>query len=574
MYSDQKMLKRVYYKALLPNMIAILGGTVNVFFDGIMVGQRMGELGIASINQSLAVYLLLCTFGSLIAAGSSALSAQSMGDDRQQEARDYYSLALELAFLVGILVCFLGFIFCGRLARFLGTPDSAAMVEAYIRITMFGGVFKVLLYVPYFYLRLEGRVQKAAVSMTTMTVLNILLDYLFLFLFDLGIAGAAWASNIATAVACVMCFYFISARDSNFHFHPVFIKWNMLSKTVRYGSPMAANNLFSSLRLLSLNNIMSLAGGSTMVAVFAITNNLNEFSICIQNGVPQAGSAMMGIYNGEQDTLSVKKLLKMQLEAGAVTSLIFGLLLVIFSPFIGPLFGSSQDVRWPVLCLAVGIVLATLNSVMCYYYYSTMQTGIADFITITRGFGAAVGTAWLLRGTGEGIWLFYFLGEIVTLILWVAVCLIYSRIKQGRANLFLLDETALKEGKSIGFTVACDAAAICEASEKIHEFCEVNSFDADQTMTISLALEELMVITADKSMDNQGTMDVRILRLPDGGILRIRSEGRRYNPLENADESLEFLGVTMIMKMAKKNGVSEHVGAEHSDCIHLMTKAL
>ena len=78
MYFDQKMLTRVYYRALIPNMAAILGGTINVLFDGILVGRKMGELGIASVNQSLAVYLLLCTVGSLIASGAFAESAAAL----------------------------------------------------------------------------------------------------------------------------------------------------------------------------------------------------------------------------------------------------------------------------------------------------------------------------------------------------------------------------------------------------------------------------------------------------------------------------------------------------------------
>ncbi len=560
MYSDQKMLKRVYYKALLPNMIAILGGTVNVLFDGIMVGQRIGELGIASVNQSLAVYLLLCTVGSLIAAGTSALAAQAMGDNRQQEAKDYYSLAVELAFLAGAVVCAAGLIFCRNLAGFLGSAESVTMVETYIRITLIGGVFKVLLYVPYFFLRLEGLAQRAAAGMTTMVGLNIVLDYLFLFVLDLGIAGAAWASNLGTIVGCILCFYFLSRKDSNFHFHLFRPRWDMIRRTVKTGSPMAANNLFSTVRLLCLNNIMNLAGGSSMVAVYAITNNLNEFSISIQNGVPQAGSAMMGIYNGEQDTLSVRRLLKLQLAAGAVLSGIFCVILIMMSPWIGLLFGSSQDVRWPVCCLAVGVVLATLNSVMSYYYYAIMKTGLSNFITVMRVFVAAVGTAFLLQGTGEGIWLFYCTGELITMGLWVTGCLIYSRRRYGRASIYLLDETALKEGKSLNFTVACDTTSICEASEKISEFCETSGFDSEQTMTISLAIEELMVITAEKSMDNQGSMDVRILRLPDGGILRIRSEGRHYNPLELADDSLEYLGVNMIKQMARKADYQSTLG--------------
>ena len=104
MYFDQKMLTRVYYRALIPNMAAILGGTINVLFDGILVGRKMGELGIASVNQSLAVFLLPCTVGSLIASGAFAESAAALGENRQEEGQRYYSLGLELAAAIGILL--------------------------------------------------------------------------------------------------------------------------------------------------------------------------------------------------------------------------------------------------------------------------------------------------------------------------------------------------------------------------------------------------------------------------------------------------------------------------------------
>ena len=60
---ENDLLRSVYVKAIFPNMIAILGGTINVFVDGVLIGQRMGEIGIAAVNQSLAVYLILCTVG-------------------------------------------------------------------------------------------------------------------------------------------------------------------------------------------------------------------------------------------------------------------------------------------------------------------------------------------------------------------------------------------------------------------------------------------------------------------------------------------------------------------------------
>lgn len=560
MYSDQKLLARVYYRALFPNMIAILGGTINVLFDGILVGQKMGELGIASVNQSLAVYLLLCTVGSLIASGASAESAAALGANKTEQGERYYALALELSVGMGILLCAIGYLLSEPIALLLGSSDSWQMVKTYIQITFLGGVFKILLYVPFFYLRLEGKTSQSAYAMMVMTFLNIALDYLFLFVFDLGIGGAAWASVLATVAACAISFYYLIRSKDGFHFHPVRPKACELVKIITNGSPMAANNLCSALRIVLLNGIMNAVGGSSMVAAFAVTNSLNEFSICIQNGVPQAGSAMLGIYQGEQDPLSVKKLLKLQLGFGLLLSSLFAVFLVLSGDWIGLLFGSKMPLRFAVTCLAVGVILGTCNSIMTYYYYATMQAGMANLITVLRVLLVTAAMAWLLRPLKEHIWVFYWLSEIVTALIWMVAGLLYAKKKIGKYSLYLLDETAFLEGKCINFTVACNTQAICEASEKIQDFCQFNAFTEDQTMTISLALEELMVIIAEKSMHNQGSMDVRILRTKDGGILRIRSEGKRYNSLEYAEAGMEYLGVNMIMKMAKKTEYQNTLG--------------
>ena len=81
-----------------------------------------------------------------------------------------------------------------------------------------------------------------------------------------------------------------------------------------------------------------------------------------------------------------------------------------------------------------------------------------------------------------------------------------------------------------------------------------------QTMTLSLALEELLMITAEKTLHNNGTMDVRILKTKEGAILRIRSEGKAFNPLEHAEDNFEYMGVQMIMNMATRTQYQSTLG--------------
>ena len=558
MGKQEGMLRNLYLRWLVPSVIGMLGGTVNVLFDGILTGLRLGETGIASVNQSMPVYLMLCTVGSLIAAGASACSAEAAGGGMQEEAERYYGTAMEAALVFGGIFCFLGVLGSGLLAGVLGSAESREMVETYIRITFFGGIFKILLYMAFFYLRLRGKAKQAADAMLVMAVANIALDYVFLFWLDLGIAGAAWASVLATAVACGMGFGALGWKKGGALFTPVRLEAEKLLRIVKNGSPMAVNNLLSAVRLLCLNQIMDQVGGSTMVAVFGITNSINEFSICIQNGVPQAASAMQGIYYGERDQDSIRTLLWLQLKVGAVLSACLAAGLLLGGREVGALFGVDQDLRFPVACLAVSIILGTINSVMTYYYYSIMKPGMANLITVLRVFAVTVPMAYVMRPLGDRIWLFYWTAEGLTFIIWIIIGRFYAN-KNGGKDLYFL-EPELFGGTWIRETVACNNQAVCEASEKIQSFCGTSGFSEEQAMTIGLAMEELMVIVAEKAMENQGTMDVRIYQNGDGGILRIRFEGKSYNPLEYAQESLEYLGVQMIINMAKKTEYQSMLG--------------
>ena len=556
MEQRSNLLQNVYMKALFPGMVAILGGTVNVFVDGILVGQRMGEMGLAAVNQSLAVYLLLCTVGSLFAAGASVEVAHAMGKREVEKGKELFSMAMETYVLIGVLVCALGLLFLPGLSALLGSPATVELIQIYLRITLAGGIFKVLLYIPYYFLRLEGMMGEVAVTMVVMTVTNIVLDYLFLFPFHLGIAGAALASALATAVACVMSFWFLFVKGSMFRFRPVRLRKKDIHRMMVSGSPIASNNLFSAIRVVVLNSIMNLVGGSSMVAVFAITNNLNEFSICIQNGVPQTGSALLGVYHGESDPRAVKRLLWLQLKMGLIISVLFSGVMILFSGKIGALFGTTEDVRFAVICWAVSVIAATGNEIMSYYYFAIRNSTMANLITVLRVFAVISAVAWCMKGLGDYIWLFYPVSEILSAVLWMGYGWMLGT-RQGKRGLYLLKEDV---GNSIDFVVRCDPEEICGISAGVNQFCEENGLDEEQTMTLSLAMEELMMITAEKTLKNEGSMDVRILKSGVGTLLRIRAQGEPYNPLEHEKDNLDFIGVQMIVGMAKRTEYQSTLG--------------
>lgn len=551
MSKNGNFIGKLYYRALFPNIVAVLGGTVNVFFDGIFIGRKLGDTGLESVNQCLPIYLLLCTVGSLYASGASFLSSHALGKNDAKDAERIFHGALLDALTVGGSLCLLGFIFAGNISELLGTAESRDYVYLYLRITLIGGIAKILLYIPYFYLRLEGKNRQAMAAMLTMTVLNIVLDLIFLFVFDLGISGAAWASVIATAAAAAMSFLFLWSGNSTFKPGVCFLRFRDRAAIFRYGSPMALNNLLSSARIFAVNLVLGSMNTAGLVSVFAIVNNLNEFSICVQNGVPQTAAAMTGIFYGERDSEGVKRIVKTELFSGTVLSLALAAVFALFPSRIGAMFGSGADCAFAVRCLAVSLVLATANSVMTYTYNAVGQLAAANVITVCRSFAAVAGFALLFRGLRERIWLFYPCSELLTFVLIVAGSIYIAR-KKRLAPFYLIDDSLEKNGGSISFTVECTDEKICEASERLRSFCKESGFDKKETMVISLALEELLTIITQNSRPPDGFADVRLLVWNDKRIIRIRAAGKRYDPIETQDGSLDYMGVKMICGLAER----------------------
>lgn len=494
--------------------------------------------------------MLLCTIGSLIASGASFISAKEFGAKNEQEGKRIFSISVFVSAFVGIIFCALGLVLLPYISKLLSTTQTFDYVETYLKITLLGGVFKILLYIPFFYLRLEGKNKALATTMLSMTVLNILLDYIFMFVLDMGIEGAALASVAATFWAFALSFIFLFTKNSNFKIRFTKIKITDLKNIIVYGTPMALNNILSAIRVLFINIILKSLGISELITTFAIINNLNEFSICIQNGVPQAASAITGSFYGEKDYLCVKKLLNIQLVTATVFSLVFGYCSVMLSNNINHWFGSEIDIHFAVICFAISLVFASINSVMTYHYNAIGKINLANIIVICRGLLFVVLFCFVFMNMGNKIWLFYICSEAATLVLFVAISLFDK--KSGESAFYMLPDSIEKSGKAISFSVDCSSEMICDASEKVKSFCESNSFTPKQTMAISLSIEEILTIIATKSLMGNGTMDVRVLSSGEDKIIRVRSGGKKYNPVEMQDDSIDYMGVMMITKLAKK----------------------
>lgn len=558
MKQNEVFLKSTYYRYLPPTMLSILGSTINVIIDGILIGNLVGEDGLLAVNICLPLHLVFYTIGALIASGASILSAQALGRNDVDESRRFMGLATLLCLVFSLVIVTAGIVRLRPLINLLSGGMAIAGLHEYAFLIICCGIPKIMLYIPFFYLRLAGKNFQMAVAQTLMVVLNFLLDIFFMYILRMGIAGAALANLLATLAVCVAGFKLLLHKESDFGLPFTFAEPRQIGAVIKNGTPSALNNLTSALRVLVINLVLlSLPPGGRFPIQFAVVTSVSELSLFIINGIPQTAMPIINVYNVEKSNRAIRFLMKRQMVSGLLISGLFGLACVLLHSGIGSLYGINQSLLIPLACLAASLLPAQINSIITCYFNSVNRIALANLITVLRIFVLPVLLLLPLTHTASPIlWLFLPLSELFTLLIWLAVVLRISMKNPILSRLLLLDDTLEKSGNAVEFSVGSDPVQIVEASRRITGFCDAHNMTDGQTMRISLAIEEILTVMAEKSFgSSQGSFDVRAFA-EDGTIwLRIRNGGQKFNPVSLStgtdDSDDELLGIRMISGMVK-----------------------
>lgn len=547
-------LKNVFRRSVFPCMLTILSANINVFVDGILVGSRLGADALAAINLSSPLYLALCVVGSFLAAGTAINAAKAIGSNETAKGQIYYSLCVAAAFWASVLITVTGLLFKNEISAFLCSDESIGFyVSEYITITLIGALPKIMIYVPFWYLRLDGRNAEVMIMMSVMSVGNVILDILFVYGFDLGVFGAGLASVIATTAAFAMGFIWLFGKKCFFTFTPVFHgKLFTWKEIVAAGTPSALNNLFSAFRQLLVNGMLMKYGGGDMVAVYAAVNGMAGFGECITLGIPQAASAMLGVYSGEKDNKSCGLLVRLEWIRGCIYAGIFLAVCMAGADMFQKAYGLRESLGMPLFWLAVSIFPSLLCNILSGYYNMADKNMWADCLIFLRVIAMTYVSLFFTIRLHLPVYSFLLWAELLTLILWFFATGVYHRKHEETTRYLLMDMALEKSGKVLNFSVASSAGEICEASERITEFCTVNGMSHKKTFWIQLALEEIMMlVTQINTVMEEGQLkfDLRAYSLHGVAGIRIRYGGVEFNPFGGREGDDLYMGIQMVQKM-------------------------
>ena len=379
--------KKLLMQLAIPAMIANVVNALYNIVDQIFIGQGVGYLGNAATNIAFPITTISLALGLMTGVGAASNFNLELGRKEVEKARRIAGTAVVQLIVMGIAVCLLVQIFLAPLMQLFGATNQIFdYAMEYSRITAYG--------IPFFLfstgfnplVRSDGRATFSMMAIIAGAVLNTVLDPIFIFVFQMGISGAAWATVISQLVSALLLFAYIPK------FRSVKFQWEDFIPHMKQVEAIAALGLTSfifqisalivqivSNNLLKTYGAMSIYGSEIPIAVGGIVSKVFVIFIALIIGMTQGVQPIVGYNYGAKYYERVRQTIFLALKIGFGLSFVTWAVFEIFPLQIIQLFGNGND-----LYFEFGI------RYMRYFMLFTLINGITILITT---FFPAIGKA-------------------------------------------------------------------------------------------------------------------------------------------------------------------------------------
>lgn len=327
--------KPVTLKNILKFAVPTIAMTVFMSFytmvDGLFVSNLIGTNALSAINLTAPIIQLVTAISTMLATGGSAVIMKKMGERKAGEAREDFTFLILVNVLVGIAMCAAGYLAMDRI--FTGMNLSADVegycVEYLTRYLIF--TVPILLMNNFtLYMIASEKANLSLVCSVTGGVLNMVLDYVFIAGFDMGISGAAIATGLGYSVTAVVGLFVFSRKKSLLHFKKPAFRFRVLASAAANGCSEMATALVTGIITMMFNWTMLHYVGEDGVAAVTIIMYVLMFASSLYTGYSYGVAPMLSFYYGErslkegniQTHEKLKKLVALSMKVIAVISVI------------------------------------------------------------------------------------------------------------------------------------------------------------------------------------------------------------------------------------------------------------
>lgn len=330
---ENEKMSKLLMNLSLPATIGMIVNALYNIVDTIFIGRGVGYLGIGGLTVAFPIQMMIMAVAQMIGIGAASAISRSLGAKDIERADHVAGNSFLAVTFLGILICILGSIFVEPLLRLFGATDTLMPYgKEYIQVILLGSIYFPFVVSANNLIRAEGNAKAAMFSMLIGTVLNIFLDYIFIFPLDMGIRGAALATIVSQFVSLIYVLVYIYGGSSTLKvkLHHLKPDKGIMTEMVTVGFPAFARQFAGSFVAIVLNNSLVVYGGELAISIFGVINRVTMFLFMPLFGIVQGMQPIAGYNYGAKRIDRVKEVLKL--------SILYTTVFAAFSTMIGELF--------------------------------------------------------------------------------------------------------------------------------------------------------------------------------------------------------------------------------------------
>ena len=378
---------KLFVKYSIPSVIAMIVFSVYIVVDGIFVGNVVGSKGLSAVNIAMPFFGVAMAIGIMVAIGGGTITSIEL----EKEARKTFSLAFYTLTVITLFLSVFTIIFAPTIAKILGASDDLVpLVVQYLRaLCLFLTTFVGSSYLSSG-LRVMGKPNHAMIADIISSLLNILLDYIFIVKFGLGLVGAGIASGIAFTIGFLFALSHYLKKDSILKFCKVEFDFKKIVRIFYNGSSEGITQFAVAFSTFIFNIVLMIRIGEMGVSAFSIILYIASLVIAIFSGICNGISTIISFNYGANNKDRINKILKIAISTIIIIGISSTILMIFGGETLIKMFskGDAELIRITAEATklySVAFVFNGLNILTSAYFTALEDAKTSAIISVLRG---------------------------------------------------------------------------------------------------------------------------------------------------------------------------------------------
>lgn len=334
-----------------PMMVAqVLSLLYNIIDRMYIAHMPQGTIAIGAVGLCFPILTVLAAFANLYGSGGGPLAAISRGRQEDGEAARIQGASLGMIVITGVILTVIGEVFCTPILRLFGaTSGNIPYAQEYLRLVLLGTVFSMVATGMNPFLNAQGRPTAGMLTIATGAILNIVLDPLFIFVLNWGIAGAAIATVLSQVISSLMVMFLLleknASLDLNVSIVMTSLKWGRIRRIISLGFAGFIMQVTNSIVQSVSNNLLGQLGGDLYISVMTIVSSVRQILDTPIFGLTDGSSPILSYNYGANKMNRVRKTILIMTGVCLVYTAVIWLCVMCFPQVFISLFNSEASLN-------------------------------------------------------------------------------------------------------------------------------------------------------------------------------------------------------------------------------------